>query len=364
MNYYTNFILTVFLLFSAAVSISANNDLDQILDNSDITWAAEVYTDYVPNINSRQFGHKKMKAKYGLSRNYYDILKIQNEINDNNLRSIPSQLSYKLLQLKSKNLNVFSDANLKNKLSYADYQEVVQEERYDTIITFDPETFTEVVQLVLHDLDFNAVEVFRVKQIIHYNSKTKQLGITPLAIAPIQITYNNKSEPINKAPLFWMPINEAMSMMDLDDKNVNWAKRLIRSISNEDLTILKGKGMIGDVFQDIIQGARQKSNEAKFYHTFGDFQPLTAEEVESVGSGIDTIITFDPVTFKETVSVVTNEFTAKSIQKVRLIQNWVWNKETQQMHIRLIAFAPIVKRYDNAGNFLNSGPLFYKKPNE
>ncbi|WP_264788659.1 hypothetical protein [Aureispira anguillae] len=364
MNYYSFFALSLILSLLIPAQTQANNELDQLFDNTDITWAAEVYTDYVPNINSYQFGKKEMKKRYGISRNNTDILKIQNEVDDQHIHPRPAGLAHKLFQLTANNFKAFKDASLKEQLSYDTYKDIVKQIKQDTVFTFNPATSKETMQVIVRELNPNEVEIFRVKQILHYNAKTNQLGVTPIAIAPILTTYSSTGEITKTTPLFWMPITEISQAMDLSPSNINWAKRLSRSISTDQITVIKGKGQIGDIVYSIIEKSEKNADKAKLYHTFGNFTPLEASEIKNIRSSIDTIITFNPTTFEEIVQVVSNKLDPQSVQKIRIIQNWVWDKRTQQMNIRLIAFAPIVNRYDEAKNFLNSGPMFYKKPNE
>ncbi|MCH2044785.1 MAG: hypothetical protein MK212_11765 [Saprospiraceae bacterium] len=87
---------------------------------------------------------------------------------------------------------------------------------------------------------------------------------------------------------------------------------------------------------------------------------MPKNEKENFGSSIDTIIPFDPKTFNKNVSVVKNTCRGKDIDEVRLLQDWIWNEKEQKLYIRHAGFALIVKRYDNKGNFLNSGPMFIR----
>lgn len=361
MNQYTYLSLLIIGLF-AAPTIMANDKINQLLDNTDITWAAEVYTDYVPNVNSYQVPKETMQKRYGISRNTAFILKVQQEVNEQYIHPRPHQLAHKLFQLNNNSLKAFKDASLKTPLSYKAYQEAVKRIKRDTVFTFDPATSKEVIQVLVKELNASEIEIFRVKQVLHYNAKTNQLGLTPVAIAPILSTYNSKGEMVETTPLFWMPIKALSQAMDLSPSNINWAKRLTRSIEADELNIIKGKGQIGDIFYSMLEKSEKNPQKANMYHTYGNFTALTREEVKNIRSSVDTIITFDPKTFEENVQVVSNKLEPQSIQKIRIIQNWVWDQKTQQMNIRLIAFAPIVNRYDNANNFLNSGPMFYKKP--
>ena len=70
---------------------------------------------------------------------------------------------------------------------------------------------------------------------------------------------------------------------------------------------------------------------------------------------------FDPKTFKEIIQVVKNNFKGSDIKNIRLIQDWIWDADNNQLGIVYQGFAPIIDRVDSQGNFLNSGPMFVRR---
>ncbi len=353
------------LLVSLSFSSFADNHTDQLLNNSDITWAAEVYTYYTPNINSSQFGTEKMKVHYSIEGiNKVHTLKIQNQIKENQIIGNPSSLAYRLLNLNPSEINMYKDSELREQFNLTDYKEIILNETPDTIITFDPKTYEEIIQIVNNKIDIDKIEVFRLKQILHYNSKTHQFGVSAVAIAPIANKYNKQTGSHTCTPIFWMPVKETLEALDLNSSSVDWVKRIGRDIDKKDLKIIKGEQNIGEIFDAIIDHAIKNSEKAKLYYPTNELSPLPAEAIKSIKSASDTVITFDPETFEEIIQVSPNKFHPENIKKIRLIQNWIWDNKTQKMNIQLIAFAPVLERYDTKGTYIFSSPIFYKKPNE
>jgi hypothetical protein len=353
------------LLVSLSFSSYANNHLDEILNNSDITWAAEVFTYYTPNINSSQLGTEKMKSQYSIEGiNKVHTLKIQNQIKENQIIGNPSSLAYRLLNLNPSEINMYKDSDMREQFNLADYKEIVLNETPDTIITFDSETYEEIIQVVINKIEIDKIQVFRLKQILHYNSKTHQFGVSAVAIAPISNRYNKKTGTHTSTPIFWMPVKETLKALDLNSSSLDWVKRIGRDIDKKDLKIIKGKQNIGEIFDAIIDHAINNSDEAKLYYPTNELSPLPVDAIKSIKSAADTVITFDPETFEEIIQVSPNKFHPENINKIRLIQNWIWDTKTQKMNIQLIAFAPVLVRYDNKGTYIFSSPVFYKKPNE
>ena len=89
---------------------------------------------------------------------------------------------------------------------------------------------------------------------------------------------------------------------------------------------------------------------------------MSTREIKKIGNSIDTIITYDVNTFEEVVQVVVNNLKGEDVNKLRLMQDWVWDEKTKELNIRFVGFKPIIDRFDDKGKFLNSGPIFTRRP--
>jgi gliding motility associated protien GldN len=78
---------------------------------------------------------------------------------------------------------------------------------------------------------------------------------------------------------------------------------------------------------------------------------LPAEEAASIGAGSDTIEVIDPVTFEPKMEVTNKELQYVNITKFRLKEDWVFDKETSTMMVRIIGVAPLLEEYDESGNY-------------
>ncbi|MCP4443467.1 MAG: gliding motility protein GldN [Aureispira sp.] len=145
----------------------------------------------------------------------------------------------------------------------------------------------------------------------------------------------------------------------IHEKDVFWEKRIwrlvdVREKMNHIFTNEKA------YFINIILDAAKK-DDISLYHVFDDqfTQPMTQEERQTIGTSVDTIITFNPDTFDEEIQVVVNELDPTDVKKYRLKEVWYFDEETSSMGVRILGVAPIIDRYDDNGNFLNSGPMFW-----
>lgn len=145
----------------------------------------------------------------------------------------------------------------------------------------------------------------------------------------------------------------------IHEKDVFWEKRIWRLIDVRE--------KMNHIFKDekkpfitvLLDAAR--GGDITLYHTFDDqfTQPMSSGECSTIGSQVDTVCTFDPDTFEEICLPVINEFNPEDVKQYRIKEVYFFDEETSKMDVRILGVAPIIDRYDDNGNFLNSGPMFW-----
>jgi hypothetical protein len=357
--------LTSLLTLITSFQAFSFQNVNELLANPDITWVGEVYVDYLPNVNLTDPENPQIKDRHEtMDYNAIDILKVQRHLSDHQLGSIPDLLSQKIFHLNSETLNIYKEADLKEKLSNEAYQKIIHQEVSKIHMYSDPETYEQIIDVIKSELDASHIEQFRLKQVLSYNVKTNQLNITPIAIAPLQSI--NKFIAREEVPLFWMPIKEAFKTIDLDNASIDWAKRFDKGLFSDSIKTLKGTQDLSNVFMEMIAGYRANSSATKMYQIEGDNKQLVAlkpEAIKKLGIEEDIVVSFDPETFEEIIQVVDNSPTAKHFQKIRITQDWVWDNKTQVMQIRVVAFSLITYRPDQNGNYFYA-PYYYIKARE
>jgi len=147
----------------------------------------------------------------------------------------------------------------------------------------------------------------------------------------------------------------------IHEKDVFWERRIWRLIDiREKMNHPFKNAKEGESFIEILL-AHAKAGDITLYHTFKDDfkEAMTQEEMQNLGSSVDTIITFDPETFEEIIQVVVNDLNPEDIKKYRLKEVYFFDEEKSSLDVRILGIAPIIDRVDNNGNFLNSGPMFW-----
>jgi len=113
-------------------------------------------------------------------------------------------------------------------------------------------------------------------------------------------------------------------------------------------------------FINIILDAAME-DQIQLYSTIDDkFKTeLEVDEVSSMGTSVDTIITFDPDTYEEKIKVVRNDLNWEDIKRFRLKEVWFFDEETSMMLVRILGVAPLKEEYDDNGNFKFEYPMFW-----
>ena len=88
--------------------------------------------------------------------------------------------------------------------------------------------------------------------------------------------------------------------------------------------------------------------------------PYTGTQVDSVLNPTVIIPQFDPVT-GEVIGSMEAQTTLNSqdIVRYRLKEDWVWDRQRSQRHVRIIGLAPIIEKKDDEGNSQGLAPLFW-----
>lgn len=83
----------------------------------------------------------------------------------------------------------------------------------DTIITFDPETYEEQIQIVTNDLNPDDVKRYRIKEIWFFDKESSTLQVRILGIAPIIDVTDDNGNWLYEQPVFWVYYPDAREML-------------------------------------------------------------------------------------------------------------------------------------------------------
>jgi gliding motility associated protien GldN len=143
------------------------------------------------------------------------------------------------------------------------------------------------------------------------------------------------------------------------EADVMWEKRVWRVLDVREKMNLPFSypeepfiGILMKGVQDTVLKAYSIEDD-KFHHK------LSAKEVMALGSSIDTIPYFDPITYEQKFRIVKNQMDPESVKRFRLKEVWFFDKESSVLKVRILGIAPLKDQTDEMGNFLYEQPLFW-----
>ena len=83
----------------------------------------------------------------------------------------------------------------------------------DTVITFDPETYEEQIQVVRNELNPEDVKRFRIKEIWFFDEESSTLQVRILGIAPMIDVTDENGNFLYEQPMFWVYYPEAREIL-------------------------------------------------------------------------------------------------------------------------------------------------------
>lgn len=83
----------------------------------------------------------------------------------------------------------------------------------DTVITFDPETYEERIQVVHNDLNPEDVKRFRIKEVWFFDKETSTMQVRILGIAPLLDVLDDQGNFRYEKPMFWVYYPEAREIL-------------------------------------------------------------------------------------------------------------------------------------------------------
>lgn len=321
------------------------------LQSPDIVWAAEVEQDWRLDIPDMETEWEEGVTTLKLMRTE------KNELYWSS--AYLSELVYQAVMQKK--LPVFADPECQ---TFLDPQQI--KVGLDTLISFDPDTYEEIVRVVdVKPVPVRDFVAWRLRQILVYHHKSATFSTTVEAIAPLIVDKNEHGDSIGLRPLFWFkPANKRQKLCNND---IVWAKKTVGRQPERQVPANPSRPVkLLNCFQwpmahqIEVLGHNMKTD---FYDNWNE-KPLTPDERALIVGRIDSIITIDPETAEEKMVIVRNEINIEAIQHFRLVQSWYWDEHRSRLSICLNAVAPMLDVYDREGNYRYTQPLYYRRSNK
>ncbi len=348
-SFFTRSIILFFLLVFSNQAILAQ--YHELQNDSNISWIAEFSMDHSFSFNPEPH-----------QLNVVKLVKFYNEPSNMNGANSDNWIINWVLQNATDGFyECYKDDKLTQRIPNSDlkYSTVV----IDTIITFYPETFEETIEINRKELGLSSIKSLRTKQIIYYNQKNGNFETKLIAVAPLM-----KMSPTEvPLPLFWIKMDTQFpSNFDTHDPNITWGALIDTRGKPLDLNLVKViKNENNFDFRIFLQQqALNLEKPVESGESYGCNKFLNKEEVGYLYNAIDTIITFYPSTYEETVEIAKHELDPKDLSHYRLVQEWYYDSKKRKLMNRLKAVCPLYFiQYENGViKFAKAGSLRYGKP--
>ncbi len=130
----------------------------------------------------------------------------------------------------------------------------------DTVITFDPETYEENIQVVRNDLNPEDVKRYRVKEIWFFDEESSTVQVRILGIAPLKDVTDDNGNFRYEQPMFWVYYPNCRELLARhnvfnpgnDSSNITWEDLLERRYFSS--YIMKQSNVYDRRLQDYLTG--------------------------------------------------------------------------------------------------------------
>lgn len=155
-------------------------------------------------------------------------------------------------------------------------------------------------------------------------------------------------------------------MNNIREIDAAWKRRVWRQIDvrqkqNQAFLYAGDEYTGGGAFIEILIDAVRKGKVTAYSMDDRFTTPLNMESFErTMGGTTDTIPVEDPNTGEITMKVVRREFNVNTVTKYRIKEDWVFDRNSGRMVIRIVGIAPLKDEVsETTGDFLYSAPLFW-----
>ena len=164
---------------------------------------------------------------------------------------------------------------------------------------------------------------------------------------------------MEKKPIPYYPVREA---------DVIWKKRIWRTIDlrqkiNHPFYYPETPQKGWKNFMTVVMDAIREGTITAYDPTKDDqfLVPLTYQEIEKKFTRIDTVAIYDPNNPQVILryDVVQEDFNSSDVQRIKLKEDWFFDKQRSVMDVRILGICPVRNLYDDDGNYFGLEEMYW-----
>lgn len=338
----------VLSLLSIPNPLEGQVTLEQVKSNKDVSWAIEHTSNYRiekdQEIKYDSYGHPVDTLSISfktLKNDYYSEFEFAKDFDH--------YLSKKLLLLVESSKLEVRDISSETIL---DVQEIRKlDVMVDTVISYDPDTFEEFVNVVGYSIPF--FDSFDFKQIWYYSRSCDCVNSIITEVIP----RNYLGQPMYR---IIMPIENPFDQNTQMNSAANvWivenTTKLDLNTLQEDANRKSRRGLYKMLWTEV----REKERVV--------YEPVQYEEVEYsdeyyrylLEGSIDTVISYDPDTYEENIRIAIQEpYVYEDLEMLKVSQIIAFDKSNNCLYSKVLNITPMVGKYDENNKFRSYYPLY------
>lgn len=305
----------------------------------------------------------------------------QYQLDDNQIEAFQVKNQVKTIELKTQNLyqfrnqefflgavlkkaieegklTVYKDKKCRKAMTIEEAKAKMVFTSLDTIITYNPETFEGHPTIVENRTKLFPIDetIYEFTQSWNFKSSTQKLQLDAIHISHYDLA--NEPNKDRKNYLFSIKAKDLKNLENskiLEIPNVIWARYIEYKGNFENTKIREQLLSKSHLLEHKIINNGYDDNPLKDYFIFEAAEIQSESFMESV----DTIITFHPETFAEKMMIRRYKLNLDDITSFKIAQEIYFDTKDYTFKVRLLAIAPILRRYDEFGKFRYESPLFW-----
>lgn len=353
------FLCFLFLNATIVAQTTSTSILAELQANPAILWIGEVEVDYIPKYGSStesEVSKALLHQWFGVYIDAYQLLKSTNQ-NEQGVRKRASQLIVALVDA-APSLEAYADAELTQKLTPKAIQQRL--EIRDTFLVVEGEELnldrTEALSINVRKRNpLTTIKGIRTKQLLYYHREKLAFETKILAYAPLIVHVEWGSWRLKeKQPAFWLKPKNLTIRPDWKQPSITWAQQFYTHFDPKKTIVRKATQLLTQAINNSISAF--KAQEKAIYIGGPSYKQAATEitaydwsELDSFST--DTIIRFDPETFKEIVEIKQEKFAGRVIERLLLLQEFYWDDEKRQLGVYPLGFG-YVNRITNQTYFI------------